>query len=114
MDGDVTIMIRINCEKVQTLNGPRYKILTIQCLGSEKLPRKYLETYPHAINYIQGVEVETSDHTRYNRFINSVYTEDQISKLIEDLRLCGDNLHKINEQIKNENKNWNGTVEFCI
>jgi len=86
-------------------------------LSKEELPRKYMLTDPFCFLHDRKVTISISVNLRKNPRILQVgnsYSEEEIGEILLGLRKCGDRLHEINAELKEQEKEWKGEVEYNI
>ena len=107
--------IIIKAEKVGTYDGPKYKIIEIEALPTKKLPQKYRGTAPwcNQDQNDRGLYVCTRTGSYYV-YPNNLWSKEGFEIVLNDLKKCGDHLHRINQEIKKENENWQGEIEWRI
>ena len=107
--------IKIKTEKVVEKGIAKRKILAIEgVIPYDELPVKYLQTYPYAYTH-QGM---TRPHIQISGCgcanISGVMEEVEFQKALEGLKICGERLHGLNQEIKALKETWNGEETFII
>jgi len=86
----------------------------------EELPRKYTENRPmmYAENN-EAVIMWLPESTNYYKTAKKIKVGEllephEFEKIIESMRMCGNELAEINKKLKKENENWKGEEVFGI
>ncbi len=107
---------KIRTKKIVDLKlGESYKIIGFENIAKEKeLPRKYMNESHFVIdtdgNSILISKLDLPNITIGNKYKKSLWEE----KIIPYLKECGNRLHEIMEEHREEQKIWNGEETFII
>ena len=112
-------MIKIEVEKVLSLRGKEYKIVSVEVIEYKDLPKEYLEGYPKAFkNYYGGIPTLQVFSTREDRELyveqGETISQEKFHKIIEILKKCGERLHRINEERRKISATWRGFETYVI
>jgi hypothetical protein len=124
------VELGIKTKKVVYRGEKCYKILSYGCyeLEDDRLPHRYFENFPFCfVGCDDEFVVVTNDKSIAGKS-DSLYSEDdnyiievgglvpkeEFEKLVKIVRVCGEKLHTINQEIKEMKKEWQGEEEFKI
>jgi hypothetical protein len=125
---DATILY-LRTKKVVYRGEKVYEILDFSCynLEDDALPHKYFEEYPYCFEIDGQFVIVTNDkefvsespnyNGKENSFIFEVgdyIQQENFEKLLKILRVCGEKLHNINQEIKVMRLEWKGKKDFEI
>jgi hypothetical protein len=89
-------------------------------LGRDKLPSKYLNQVPRFYNEMRGCEPKVHlvmEEAHHILKIGDIFSSDTVNIIIKEMKQAGDNLTKINKQIKTtrkKNQTWTGDIVVKI
>ncbi len=118
----------IKAKKLISRGEKVYKILSFSCynLEDDELPHSYFKEFPYCFEFDDTLVVVTNDKefiensfvkTKENSCayeVGDYVPQDEFEKLMKILKVCGEKLHKINQEIKELRKTWNGTEDFEV
>ena len=112
-------MIRIKTKKEVNSNGELgRRILEVDLLGKEKLPKKYLNGECIYRSSLSENSIYYID--KYGRRVGWTIpvtewkSEADFQRALSIIRECGDRLHKINKELAVLRETWNGEETFTI
>jgi hypothetical protein len=110
--------IKIKTEKIVSLKSGRIarKILKIEALSKQDLPAIYTENKNDATIYMEeDRKLKILYKFRGKRIqIGDEIEEKDFQEMLEIIKEAGNNLKKINQKIKDKQKEWNGRETFKI
>jgi hypothetical protein len=107
----------IRAEKVVTGDNRRYfRINELKALKTNKLPKAYINP---EIEHMYLSNHEKALYTSFNNmgyFLveDSFYEKKDFYEKLAFIKKAGENLRRINKEIEEKRKNWQGEVEFII
>lgn len=110
-------LAKIVYDKVVRNGEPVIKIIDIQnVMPLHKLPKEYINCKEMFFLYGEGsVDIRDSKKGRtYNITVGNTYSPEFFNMVIQLMKKAGDNLTKINKEIKELQDNWFGTGEVVI
>ena len=108
--------IIIKAEKIKTVDGPKYKIISFEALKQHELPKRYLKELPNMYklyNTDSRLAVHTNNRNTYMK-AGDIYSAEDLEALLKDVGLCGERLRNINDEIRKECEGWQGEIEWRI
>ena len=108
-------MIRVKFENVVTKNGKGYKILSFSLLDKRDLPDVYINGKENdTVAYIScGSLFLWTDENKhqYDYSIGRILSEDEMKRLVRELKAAGKHLSKVMKPIHElEKSGWGGKV----
>ncbi len=100
--------ITIVTEKVLVKGEQKHKVLFVRCLWRDQLPVRYVEGVPYVEGFNNGIRVQEADTISYCVQKGDHLTEKGYQEFLEHCLAAGTRLKQINEQLREENKNWHG------
>lgn len=117
-------MITIKAEKVINKGKQELKITKIKALHFDELPHRYTNGYKEKKLYVclygnnsllLNDPAKTFDYFSLYVFqVGQTYSREYFEKAIKLIRQAGDRLRRINKELAEQNKNWNGITEIKI
>ncbi|MDD5616348.1 MAG: hypothetical protein PHH85_09120 [Candidatus Methanoperedens sp.] len=106
-------MIKIEVQKYVNGKGEkRAKIVGVEgMLTKSELPTLYTEYEP--CTWLDGDKIEHTENVS-SLNIGWGYSYEEIVRMIEQLKKCGEHLHEVNLQIAEDKKTWPKTEIFLI
>lgn len=105
--------IKIHTKKIKTIDGPRYRVVEIEALPTTRLPRAYVGSAPWCRSQDKTLYV-CSIESSYYVHVGHSFSKEQFEKIINDLRKCGENLRRVNQEIAAKNEGWEGEETFVV
>lgn len=105
--------IKIETEKIVVKGEKHRKILSIEALGKEDLPEKYLDDAPA----VWKNEKSLSMRVKWGLCAltqNNTYPEEYFQEAKELIAQAGERLGEVNRQLRKENFGWEGEETFYI
>jgi hypothetical protein len=113
--------IKIKTEKIVSLKSGRIarKILKIEALSKQDLPAIYAENKSNKSDATTYMEEDRKLKIFYKFQMKRIQIGDEIDEkdfqeMLEIIKEAGNNLKKINQKIKDKQKEWNGRETFKI
>jgi len=112
-------MIKIKTEKCLVRGEKCRKVIDIECLSGENLPKQYTSGRGPGNEYIwkDGRDLysnTTGYHAEFFLGKEATYPQAEFDQKLEFIRKCGDRLREINSQLAKENAGWEGVETFVI
>lgn len=104
-------MIKIETEKVIVNDKKFRRILRVEMLSAQQLPKEYIRNAPYVV-LLNGdiVAKERNCETSYYMFsIGNLVLEEHYQQALKLIKLCGNRLQKINKRLS-----WEGTETITI
>ncbi len=105
--------IVIKTEKIVDRGRQMYKVIRIKALSSNQLPFYYMKEAPYC--YKRNNELCLFNKGMMKNIVEGCqYSKTDVDEFIKVIRECGDRLMKINQELKEANKDWHGEEIFTI
>jgi len=105
--------IKIQTEKVIQRGVALRKVIKLEALSNNDLPKEYEDGAPYCYLCPSGeLYVNNGRYTHY--VCLSTYEESRFQEILVDLEACGKRLQKINTAIRELEKVWHGAETFII
>ena len=105
----------------KTVNGDvkkGYLVKDFNLLPYEKLPNMYLKIFPHCYpGTLWGdsfIDIYETPENCIRITKGDFITPEKLEKVVRLLRVCGENLKKVNQKIKEAKEKWNGVETYTI
>jgi len=111
------IGLKIDTKKIVYRGQKFYEVKGYSCYESERLPVKYFEQFPYCFNAddnFLAVVSSNNDDDCYEVRVGDLIPQEDFERMLKIVRHCGEKLHKINMEIKEIKKGWNGQESFEI
>lgn len=107
--------IKIKVEKVVKQGEQFFKILeVVGCLHHDEVPHKYLYNKT-SYCFLTEKTVQITDKEGISYLTtHCIYSKDVFYSRIEKIRKCGEILHKINKELAEKNRDWEGEEMYII
>jgi len=107
------MLLKIETKKIVVDGKKCRKVKKIDSLYIDDVPTDYLKVYPNCFMVDEGVFIVMSDKNMAHEIVEGyTYPESYFQKILDLLGKCGDNLHNVNQKIKELKKGWNGAEIF--
>jgi len=89
-------------------DGKAVEVVDVEALPYEKLPKEYVEGYPHCyyVDWRKEIVICEDDDKKYYLTMGKKYSWQEFKEMIELLEKCGDRLHKINKGLREIKEIW--------
>ncbi len=104
--------IVIKTEKIVDQGRQMYKVIRIKALNYNQLPSIYFTKGPYC--YKRDNELCIFNKVAMGVVEGCQYSKTDMDDFIEIVKKCGDRLMKINQELKEANKDWHGEEIFTI
>jgi hypothetical protein len=109
-------VLKLKVKKVIDRGEKYYKLLSFECYKEYELPHKYFDKYPYCYmeDNLVFVNISNKEDDNYAFKLGDFVDEATFDKLIKVLRVCGEKLHNLNQEIKQLKVEWKGEEEVKI
>lgn len=113
-----TMGIKIETEKIVVRGERKRKVVKIEMLKAIDLPAEYCSGESVTADCHNKLSVWYSQNDRQVRqnilAEESIYSEKTFAKNLATIRVCGNNLARINKRLAKENADWHGNETYII
>ena len=116
-------MIKIKAKKIINLKGEKcYKLIDFNMLPKDQLPKAYLDASHNCYKeddsfLLTSARLKASKDYQDDCMICSIdnsFLEEDWNEIIRDIRISGNILQKINNDLKRQRKAWHGELTYKI
>lgn len=115
-------MIKIKVRQIVVRGEQKFCVIKIEALEENKLPKRYINSegywvyLEHNILYANPKTFRNYEYSSRDNILaqGSTYSKESFEKVLAYCRRAGDELKKVNKELEEENKNWEGVKTYEI